>query len=406
VTERLKTLREKRAQAVAAMRAITDLGLKEKRDLTGEELVKHQELFGEIDKLRQQIEAEERQIEADRQVAATSTAAVATVPTTDEQRAARQLQGFRGWLRSGAAYMGEGAAEFRDLQAGSLTGGGYLIPPQQFVQQLLKNVDDLVFMRQLATKYTVASAQSLGVPTLDADPADADWTTELAVGNTDSAMVFGKREMVPYPFAKLLKVSKKLLQAATIPVDTLVAQRLAYKFAITEEKGYLLGTGAKQPLGVFTASNDGIPTSRDVSTGNTSTLIKFDGLISAKYSLKAQYQSKAKWMFHRDGVAQIAKLVDNNGQYLWRESVRVGEPDTILNLPYYMSEYVPNTFTTGLYVGIIGDFSQYWIADAIDMQIQRVVELYAATNQDGFIARKETDGMPVLSEAFARVKLG
>ena len=39
------------------------------------------------------------------------------------------------------------------------------------------------------------------------------------------------------------------------------------------------------------------------------------------------------------------------------------------------------------------------------MQIQRLVELYAATNQVGFIGRMELDGMPVLEEAFVRVKL-
>jgi len=40
------------------------------------------------------------------------------------------------------------------------------------------------------------------------------------------------------------------------------------------------------------------------------------------------------------------------------------------------------------------------------MRIQRLNELYAATNQVGFISRLESDGMPVLEEAFARVKLG
>jgi HK97 family phage major capsid protein len=85
--------------------------------------------------------------------------------------------------------------------------------------------------------------------------------------------------------------------------------------------------------------------------------------------------------------------------------VREGEPDTILGRPLMISEYAPNTFTTGLYVGMFGDFSNYWIADLLDMQIQVLTELYAETNQDGFIGRYEGDGMPVLEEAFARVKL-
>ena len=45
------------------------------------------------------------------------------------------------------------------------------------------------------------------------------------------------------------------------------------------------------------------------------------------------------------------------------------------------------------------------LADALDMQVQRLVELYAESNQDGFIGRLECDGMPALEEAFVRVKL-
>jgi HK97 family phage major capsid protein len=55
---------------------------------------------------------------------------------------------------------------------------------------------------------------------------------------------------------------------------------------------------------------------------------------------------------------------------------------------------------------MLGDFSQYWIVDALTMTIQVLLELYAATNQNGYISRFESDGMPVLEEAFARVKLG
>jgi hypothetical protein len=39
------------------------------------------------------------------------------------------------------------------------------------------------------------------------------------------------------------------------------------------------------------------------------------------------------------------------------------------------------------------------------MEMQRLEELFAATNQVGLVGRMESDGMPVLSEAFVRVKL-
>ena len=60
---------------------------------------------------------------------------------------------------------------------------------------------------------------------------------------------------------------------------------------------------------------------------------------------------------------------------------------------------------TGQYVGLLCDWSHYWIADALTLQIQRLTELYAEKSQVGFIGRMETDGQPVLAEAFVRVKL-
>jgi predicted phage gp36 major capsid-like protein len=47
---------------------------------------------------------------------------------------------------------------------------------------------------------------------------------------------------------------------------------------------------------------------RGVSTGNTTTAISADGPITAKYTLKAQYQKTVRWIFHHDAVAQIRKL--------------------------------------------------------------------------------------------------
>lgn len=307
---------------------------------------------------------------------------------------------MRAWLRDPQT----DRPTLRALQADSDTIGGYLVTPIQMVDRLIQAVDNLTYIRQWASLFSVPNAESLGAVSLDNDPADPTWTSELAIGSEDTTMSFGKRELNPHPLAKYIKVSRKLLRKVP-SVEDLVIQRLSYKFGVVMENAYLNGDGSNEPLGVFTASDDGISTGRDVSTGNTTTEIRFDGLIEAKYRLKTQYWPAVRWMFHRDGVKQIAKLKDGNGQYLWRESVRVGEPDRVLGFPVFMSEYAPNTFTAGLYVGILGNFSYYWIADALDMEFQRLVELYAATNQVGFIGRMESDGMPVLEEAFVRVKL-
>ena len=409
-----KDLREKRAKAIADMRVISEKAEGESRDLTTEENTHFDALLTQANGFKtsyeriESLETEERDLAAS---AGTIAGQGDTEPAlgASKNRSAAEIavdlrsKAFRGFLRNGRSNMPD--AELRALQADSDEAGGFTVPPEQFVSQLIKAVDDQVFIRALATRHTIARAQSLGAPSLDADPADANWTSEILTGSEDSTMDFGKRDLTPHPLAKLLKVSNTLLRTSGINVEALVQERLAYKFAVTQEKGFLTGSGAQQPLGVFTASALGISTGRDVATGNSTTAITFDGLIEAKYGLKGNYWPRARWIFHRDALKTISKLKDSDDQYIWRESVRVGEPDRLLNMPVMMSEYAPNTFTSGLYVGILGDFSHYWIADALSMQVQRLVELYAATNQVGFIGRLETDGMPVLEEAFSRVTL-
>jgi HK97 family phage major capsid protein len=297
--------------------------------------------------------------------------------------------------------------EKRDLQADSDPMGGFLKSPPQFVAGLLKTVDNILFFRQpgWATVIPLANSDELVGISLDADPDDGEWTTEIGDITYDSSMSFGKRSLKPTTLAKGIKMSRKLLRLAPNS-EELVSSRLAYKLAVPMEKKYLVGNGANQPLGVFVASPDGISTNRDEATDNTATAPTFDGLTNAKYKLKQQYWKAARWLFHQDVVKLIAKIKDGTNNYIWRESVRVGEPDTLFGIPTYMSQYAPSTMTSGQYAGILGDFSFYWIADALSMEMQRLVELYSKTRQIGLHAWLETDGMPVLEEAFVRVKLG
>lgn len=429
---RIIELRQKRAKLINDARALQDQVEGESRDFTDEEQNNWNEMIDAADGLRQRIEREERLLTMETDLPEPVTNS--TRPELDSRERperiefrSRGMQGtnrmeadwreqpeWRRLMRTAEASYVRGFNQFlrsntipnevRALQADLDTAGGYLMAPIQLVDQLIKAVDDAVYIRQWATVFAVPNADSLGVPTLENDPDDADWTTELDTGSEDSTMNFGRRELHPHPLAKRIKISRKLLMKVP-SADNLVIQRLGYKFGVAQEKAFLTGSGAQQPLGVFTANADGISTSRDVSTGNTTTAVTFDGLIEAKFTLKMQYWANARWLAHRDFYKMVAKLKDGDGQYLWRESVRVGEPDRILGVPVAMSEYAPNTFTTGLYVGIIGDFSHYWIADSMAMEMQRLVELYAITNQIGLIGRLEADGQPTLEEAFARVTL-
>lgn len=402
-------LREKRGKALADARAINDRAAGEGRSLTDEEKANYKKAMDDFHSLGDEIRREE---ELQREEAAMAEVVSVQVDQntrgeggqretreelTQEQREERA---YNHWLTNGTN------EEFRALQVDSNVSGGYLQTPQQMVNRLIQAVDNAVIMRGLATTFAVPSAESLGVPSLDTDPDDPDWTTELQTGNTDASMAFGKRELRPHPVATKLLASETLLRKVP-SAEAIVRARLSYKMGIKHENAFLNGNGDKKPLGLFTASANGVTTARDVSTGNTTTAITVDNLKRVKGSLKTQYRHRpsTRWIFHPDVMTEIGLLKDGNDRYLLQDSITQADGMQLLGIPILESYYAPNTMTTGLYVGLLGDLNYYWIADALDIRIKRLEELYAATDQVGFHVRSETDGMPVLAEAFARVKL-
>tara|TARA_R110001583_G_scaffold135046_4_gene286815 strand:- start:605 stop:1831 length:1227 start_codon:yes stop_codon:yes gene_type:complete len=404
MTKRLNELRQERGEVIHQARQISDKAGEEKRSLSAEERAQFDAAMKKAGELKDDIAAEEMLVEEERSLASSAApnANRGQENRGGESAEARQMSSFRSFLCGGLSEMT--ADERRDLQVTDASKGGNIITPQQFVAQLLKDLDNMVHIRKLANVIP-GGANGIGVPTLDADVDDFNWTEELATGSEDSAMRFGKRSMEPNPLAKRIKVSNALLSSTGLNAEDIVRQRLVYKLGVTQEKAYLTGDGNKKPLGVFTPSNSGIPTSRDVSAGNTSSAITADNLKRVKYALKQQYRGKAQWLFHRDIITDIALLKGTDNQYIWREGLTEGEPDRLLNLPLAESEYAPSTKTASQYVGILGDFSNYWILDNMQFSLQRLVELYAENNQTGFIGRYQGDGAPALGEAFARVQL-
>lgn len=412
--DKIKKLLEERANVWEKAKELVDRAEAENRDFTAEEQVQYDKMFDEMDSLAKRAKRLEEQEKEEREMgksinAGFKTPMHASNENEKDDRAAKEMDAFRSYIVTGAIRPELRALQVDDGPSGRPTLGGYMVPPQEFIAELIKALDNAVFMRRISRVFQVATSDSLGAPVLDTDMSDPDWTTEVqdltGSGLLDTSMKFDKRELKPQQLAKSIKVSMKLLRVSAIPVEALVRDRLVYKFATAMENAFLNGAGTTEPLGVFTASVNGISTARDFSTGNTTTAISADNLIEVKYALKAQYRNGAQWIFHRDAIKMISKLKDGEGQYLWQQGLAAGQPDTILNLPVNESEYAPSTFATGQYVGILGNFQFYWIAELFGMEIQRLSELFAATSQVGFIGRMWADGAPVLEEAFARVKL-
>lgn len=296
---------------------------------------------------------------------------------------------------------------YNTMQADDAPSGGYLVASEQLAAGVIKDVDDILFIRRYATVHTVRQAKSLGIRKRTAKASTWAWSSELQAPTPDSSLRYGKKILYPRPLSGLIRVSRDLIALSTLSVDQEVRGELSRDGGEVMEDAYLLGDGHNKPLGVFVASSDGISTARDVDESNTTTALTADGLIAAKYALKQSYRDTARWLFHRDTRKAIALLKDGENQYLLRTGLglRGTDPDTLLGLPVDESERVPNTFTSSQYVGILANWKHYEIADGLDMDIKRLDELYAITNEVGYITRMKTDGLPTLEEAFVRVQL-
>jgi HK97 family phage major capsid protein len=416
----LAELREKRAKAVAEARALVNKVDGESRQFSKEEEEQYDRMMADVDGLKAQIDRVEKLERSEGDLAAEGGRASLPLGATPRGhdgaidgrvRDAQVRSDYRRWLLTGEvrdslrpdqARLGE----YRDSILGTDAKGGFLVTPTQISDDVVKVAQDQLWLWDLIGWYIVTEAKALGVRKMTAHMGDSNWTTEVQAVTEDTTMAFDRRDLTPYLLSKLSKASINLLYRSA-DAEAVINEDLAYKFAVTLEKGFMTGTGSSQPLGVFTASASGISTGRDVSTGNSTTAIAADNLFEVQGSINAAYLNSPKvgWVFHRDAVKQIRKLKDSQNRYLWEPSMQAGKPDVLLGAPVYQTEYAPNTFTTGLYVGLFGNLSYYRAARVKDLVIQRLVELYAGTNEVGFIGRMWADGAPILEQAFARVKL-
>jgi len=358
-------------------------------------------------------------------ISQTNTTAEEGADTTFKQERAalkNELRGYLSGTTSRAAYLERCANINREamggltdevraatypLYTGSDISGGFITAPQEFVKELIRDHDDMLAMRELISVYQVKQAQSLGFPRVTQSYAGAVHGTEIGtIPELTTPAQFGKREWLPRPITGWIGLSNDMLTAGVIPVEEFVRSELARVFDEQVETDIMTGDGTNESLGIFTASALGISTGRDVSTGNTTTTISFDGLKNAKNSVDRRDWPNASWLFHVDAVDQIDMLKYGDGRYIWSESVSDGNNmPRLLGFPVHLSDKCPNTFTTGLYVGAFGNFKEYLLAEVTTVGIKRLDELLALNNETLYLLRQSVDGCVKRESAFARVTL-
>lgn len=300
---------------------------------------------------------------------------------------------FRRYLSGGMADLSiddRGLVERKALSMGIDAAGGALVAPEVVMSELIEALEDSVLMRRLGRVLPpLTSAASVRVGTAS-DLDDATWTSEILTGSADTSTPFGARSLTPHPLAKRVKISNTLLRLSGIDVEAWVRGEGANRIGEAEESAFMTGTGAQQPLGVFTSA---LPAT---VTCASATDIAYSDLVNVEFSLKSQYRPGASWIIHRTIIKELMLLVDGIGRPLLRDVPNAGTRFSLLGYDINESEYAPSASTTGLKVAALGNWKRaYWIVDSLNLTVQRLVELYAETNETGFIFRKETDGMVV-----------
>lgn len=389
----LQKLLERKATLINEMRAMNESA--KDRAFSEEEKKSYSEKEAELRSVVAKIEAEERKSTLDgftNEPPAPTADNPGKTSGTEEKKAFFKIE-----KRSGDVFLSVGT--------GDTPGGAAALAPEEFLHEILKEVEKEAILYSRVRKLPVSGAGSLGVPYEKTDATAAEWTNEIPATEIgyDKAWEFGKRSLSPNDLVKQILITKKILAASAFPIDTLAKDKIVEKLTSAFENGIINGSGTNQPLGVFTASADGIPASRDVETGASA--ISADDLINMKMSLRPEYRSKAVWVMSTEVLKDVMKLKATDGRYLWQPSITLGEPATILGLPVIESEYAPTAKIAGSYVAVLGDFSHYWFAYWEGLDVTVLNEKYAGTNQIGFLGHTLADGQPTLPAAFARLKI-
>lgn len=321
------------------------------------------------------------------------------------------------FIREGNDYRGKDLSvtgwttlEKNTMSLGTPSTGGEMAMPMQWAQEFLKNVDNEVFIRRLATVIPLTEAVSLGAVGMATDVSDDDWCGEQDTIQFTTPALNG-RVLQPHIHKKGLKISRFLLKKAP-QAGPFAQSRLAYKHGVTQEKAFLTGTGVSQPLGILTPSVMGISTSRDL-TSTSALVVSAADLFRMYGNLKPAYWNKAQWLLHRDFLFDLRTMKDPNDNYMWQpfenpgKQLTEGNPGSIIGRPYNVSEYCTaktnNAWVAGDYAITFGDFSKYWIADSLQFELQMIYEKYADTAEIAMFSYGWVDGQPVLEEAFTRM---
>lgn len=340
--------------------------------------------------------------EVDAKLAELSRPSLSEVKAEFDEKKARYNETFFKAMRYGESKLTQD--EVKILQVAQDTYAGYLAP-EQFVSRIIEIQQAVNPMRQLASVMQT-SRWEVDIPYESAIPA-ANWVAEAGSKSETTGLTVGLYQIKPQEMYHLFKATRKMLDDASFNIEEWIASVSARKFGVLEATAMYSGNGTTTgPEGIY-ANATVVADAFSVATDNT---LVMDDIIKTFYKLESFYVPNSTWVMNRStmGLLMGFKNATTNA-YLLQPDIQQGFPFRILGRPVVewadFPAHTSATLSDGAVVCAIGDFRQgYLIVDRLDMEVQRLNELYAANGIVGFGITKRVGGGVVLPAAIQFLK--
>lgn len=385
----INELREKRNQAWNAAKAFVEAKRDKDGLLSAEDTAAYKEMEKKVQDYSAEIERMEQMEAMERELSKPVNTPIVTKPMATDakpEKTGRASDAYRAGMLTALR------TNFRQisnvLQEGVDADGGYLVP-EEYDHRLIQTLEEENIMRKLGHKITTSGEHKINIA---ATKPAAAWIEEGGALQFSDA-TFGQILLDAHKLHVAIKVTEELLYDNAFGLENYIITQFGKALANAEEDAFLNGTGVGQPLGLFAETGGG-----HVAETLTAAL-KSDDLITLIHALKRPYRKSASFIMNDKTIAQIRKLKDNNGAYIWQPSYQAGEPDRILGYTVHTSAYAPENAIA------FGDYSYYNIGDRGTRSFKQLNELFAGNGMIGFVAKERVDGKLILPEAVQILKL-
>lgn len=382
---------------LAAMQAVIDNA--QGRSLSEEEAQRYETLEGQLRTVQRSAQILQRQAAYVTPVAGMAAAVhVGTARTDDTLERA-----FDAYLRTGQ--QNQDIVELRAQSVGTDSAGGFTVP-DSMRQKLTERLKAFGGVASVVEEIVTSAGEPLRWPTID-DTGNvgviAAEGTAPASGGADFVVgekVLGAhRYVAPGAGNVPMRVSVELLQDSAFDIQALVTRKLGERIYRAQAAHWVNGAGTTVPFGLAT----GTAVATDTFDAATPT---YDELVDAVHQVDPAYRPEAVWTFNDLTMAQIEKLVDDNGRPLLNpaaDGITSGPVNTtLLGYPVIIDQ-AWGTYTDGGTTkwGAFGDLrSGYVIRRVKDLTL--IVNPYSRSNegQVEYVLWARADGVPQDTAAY------